>query len=179
MRRLFAFAAAALLLAAGGHAVADAAGAAVQSDAARPALTGRVVDLADLLSPGEEAYLVERLAALEARTTDQLVIATVPSLGGRSIDDYSLALFNRWGLGQADKDNGVLLLVAPAERQVRIQVGHGLERILTDARARAIVDSEILPQFQQSRWYEGIRGGARAIIGLLVQNEREPRRGRP
>lgn len=141
-----------------------------------PPLTGRVVDRADLLTPAEEAYLTERLAALEARTTDQLVIATVRSLEGRTVEAYATALANRWAIGRADKDNGVLLLVAPADGRVRIAVGYGLEQILTNARAQVIVDTDLVPQFARGRWYEGIRAGARAIIGLLVQNERVPRR---
>jgi uncharacterized protein len=141
-----------------------------------PALAGRVVDQADLLTPGEEAYLSERLAALEARTTDQLVIVTVPSLGGRTIEQFGLALGNHWRIGQAGRDNGVLLIVAPAERKVRIEVGYGLERILTDARAARIIETDIVPRFVEGSWYEGIRGGTRAIIAILVENEREPRR---
>lgn len=143
---------------------------------ALPALTGRVVDRADLLLPVEEAYLTGRLAALEARTSDQLVIVTTPSLGGRTIEAFGLALGNRWGVGQAGKDNGVLLIVAPNERRVRIEVGYGLERILTDTRARAIIDADLLPEFRHSRWYEGIRAGTRSIVATLVTHEREPRR---
>jgi uncharacterized protein len=141
-----------------------------------PALSGRVVDQADLLSPAEEAYLADRLAALEARTSDQMVIATVPSLGGQAIDAYANALFNRWRLGQAGKDNGVLLLVAPGEHKVRIEVGYGLPRILTNERAQAIIDADLIPQFRRSLWYEGVRAGTRSIIALLVAHEREPRR---
>lgn len=140
-----------------------------------PALTGRVVDNAGLLSEGEEAYLSERLAALEARTTDQLVIVTVPSLGGRTIEAFGLALGNHWGVGQRGRDNGVLLIVAPAERKVWIGVGPGIERILTDARRTQIIDTDIVPRFVEGSWYEGIRGGTRAIIATLVENERAPR----
>jgi uncharacterized protein len=144
-----------------------------------PALNGRVVDQADLLSPAEEAYLTERLAALEARTSDQLVVATVPSLGGREIHAYAQELFNAWRLGNAGKDNGVLLLVAPQERAVRIEVGYGLGPIMTDLRAKAIIDADMIPEFRQSRWYEGVRAGTRSIVAMLVAHEREPRRGRP
>jgi uncharacterized protein len=144
-----------------------------------PALSGRVVDQADLLSPAEEAYLTDRLAALEARTTDQLVIATVPSLGGRTIQAYAQDLFNRWRLGQAGHDNGVLLLVAPGEHQVRIEVGRGLGLIMTDLRAKAIIDADMIPEFRQSRWYEGVRAGTRSIVATLVAHEREPRRRQP
>ena len=141
-----------------------------------PPLTGRVVDQANLLSPAEEAYLTERLAALEARTTDQLVVVTMPSLGGRTIEAFGMALGNHWGIGQRGKDNGVLLIVVPAERKVRIEVGYGLEQILTNARASAIIHADLIPQFRQSRWYEGVRAGTRSIIATLVEREREPRR---
>jgi len=140
-----------------------------------PALSGRVVDQANLLSDAEEAALTADLAALESRTSDQLVVVTVPSLDGRTIGDFGLALANHWGVGQRDKDNGVLLIVAPAEHMTRIEVGYGLERILTDARAKAIIDADLLGEFGHARWYEGIRAGVRSIIATLVTHEREPR----
>src|ERR1700754_2186441 len=98
-----------------------------------PALSGRVVDEAHILDQGTRSSLVALLASLEANTTDQVVVATVPSLQGYSIEVYANQLFKRWGLGQKDTNNGVLLLVAPTERRVRIEVGRGLEGRLTDA----------------------------------------------
>src|SRR5688572_27548014 len=92
-----------------------------------PELTGRVVDQAGILAPEEETRLSDQLAALEVRTTDQLVVVTVPSLQGLSIDEFSQQLGNHWGIGRADRNNGVLLVVAPKERRVRIAVGYGLE----------------------------------------------------
>lgn len=143
-----------------------------------PALSGRVVDQAALLSPGEESRLTSQLAELERRTSDQLVIVTIPSLGGQNIEGFSRSLGNHWGVGRAGKDNGVLLVVAPAERRTRIQVGYGLEPILTNARARAIVEADLVPNFREGRWHAGIESGARAIIATLIAHEREPRRGR-
>lgn len=143
-----------------------------------PALTGRVVDQADVLRPEDEARLAATIAALERRTTDQLVIVTVPSLGGRTIEDYSRTLGNHWRIGQADKDNGVLLVVAPQERQVRIAVGHGLEAILTNARASEIIDRDLLPAFRRSRWNEGISAGVDSIADTLLAHAHEPRLGR-
>ncbi|HWT11550.1 MAG TPA: TPM domain-containing protein [Allosphingosinicella sp.] len=148
-------------------------------DAALPELSGRVVDEAELLSPEEEARLTAELAALERRTTDQLVIVTVRGLRGRSIEDFGRSLGNGWGIGQADKDNGVLLVVAPAERLTRIEVANGLEAILTDDRARSIVERDLVPNFREGRWHEGIEAGARAIIATLIAHEGTPRRGRP
>lgn len=143
-----------------------------------PALSGRVVDNAGLLTPAQEAGIEARLVALEGRTTDQLVVVTAPSLGGRTIDQYGLALGNHWRVGQRGKDNGVLLIVAPNERQVRIEVGYGLEAILTNARAAQIIQQSILPQFRENHFPEGIRAGTEAIIALLVAHAGEPRQRR-
>jgi uncharacterized protein len=143
-----------------------------------PRLTGRVVDTADLLTPSQEAGLTAELAALERRTSDQLVVVTTPSLGGRTIGQYGLALGNGWHIGQRGKDNGVLLIVAPTEHQVRIEVGYGLEAILTNARAQQIIQDAILPHFRQSHWREGIEAGTQAIVATLIAHENEPRQRR-
>ena len=140
-----------------------------------PALTGRVVDQAELLTPDEEASLTERLAALEDRTTDQLVVATIPSLAGRTVEDYSDSLADRWRIGQAGKDNGVLLLVAPNERRTRIAIGYGLEGIISNARAQQIIDGDLLPAFRERRWKDGISSGVDSIVAILVENEDAPR----
>jgi uncharacterized protein len=152
--------------------------AAVAPERTLPALTGRVVDMANLLTPAEETALTGELAALEARTTDQLVIVTTQSLGGEPIAAYARRLGNGWRIGQADKANGVLIIVAPAEQQTRIHVGYGLEPILTNARAAEIIRQDMVPHFRESRWLAGIEGGTRAVIATLVAHEREPRRGR-
>jgi uncharacterized protein len=141
------------------------------------ALTGRVVDAANLLTPAEEAALTRDLAALEARTTDQIAIATVPSLGGREIGAYGTALGNEWHLGQRGKDNGLIILVAPNERRAHIALGFGIERIVPDARAQAIMDGDMLPHFRRGEWHAGIRAGMEALIADLVAHEHEPRRG--
>ena len=150
----------------------------VDTGPAFPALTGRVVDEAGILEPDEEAGLADRLAALEGRTTDQLVVATVPSLQGLGIDDFSQRLGNHWGIGRADRSNGVLLVVAPQERRVRIAVGYGLEPILTNARSSEIIERDLLPAFRQGRWNEGISAGVDSIIATLVAEADTPRRGR-
>lgn len=143
-----------------------------------PVLSGRVVDSAGLIPPGDEARLVRALESLERRTTDQLVIVTVESLGGRSIEEYGVSLGNQWGVGQEDKDNGVLLIVAPSERKTRIEVGYGLEPILTNQRAAEIIERELVPNFREGKYSAGIEVGAIAIIDTLVAHESEPRRGR-
>lgn len=136
-----------------------------------PELTGRVVDQADLLPPQAEAELTERLAALERRTTDQLVIVTVDSLHGRAIAGYTRDLGNHWGIGTAEKDNGVILLVAPHERRVRIAVGYGLEHVLTDEEADEIVERDLLPCFREADWYGGIDAGSRSIAARLSADD--------
>lgn len=143
-----------------------------------PKLTGRVVDEADLFSPEVEARLIRLSGELERRTTDQLVIVAVRSLGGRPIADYARALGNDWRIGQAGKDNGVLLLVAPNEQWVRIAVGYGLEPILTNARAAAIIERDLLPAFRENRFEDGVAAGAAAIVRILIEQAGVPRRGR-
>ena len=133
-----------------------------------PALSGRVVDEAELLSAEDEASLTATLQALEERTTDQLVVVTLKSLQGTDIDDYGYQLGRHWEIGQKDKDNGVLLIVAPDERAVRIEVGYGLEGSLTDAMSRVIIETAILPRFRDGDFPGGIRAGAAAIVEILA-----------
>lgn len=140
-----------------------------------PALTGRVVDAAHILDPATIAALDAKLAAQEAKATDQFVVATVPSLQGTSIEDYGNRLFRHWQLGQAKKNNGVLLLVAPTERKVRIEVGYGLEGILTDAVASAIIRNAIVPSFKAGDMAAGIVKGADAVLEILNLDPEEAR----
>jgi uncharacterized protein len=133
-----------------------------------PALTGRVVDEAFILDRAQVDELTGKLAALETKTTDQLVVATVRSLRGTTVEDYANRLFREWKLGQKDKNNGVLLLVAPSERKVRIEVGYGLEGTLTDAVARFIIETSILPRFRSNDTPGGIRRGVDDIILVLT-----------
>ncbi len=126
------------------------------ADLSFPALSGRVVDAANVLPATTRATLDGKLAAQEAKATDQFVVATVPSLQGTSIEDYANRLFRFWKLGQEKKNNGVLLLVAPNERKVRIEVGYGLEGILTDAVASTIIQTTILPAFRKGDMPAGI-----------------------
>jgi uncharacterized protein len=104
-----------------------------------PALSGRVVDEANVLDPQTRAALADKLAELEAKTTDQLVVVTLKSLQGTSIEDFGVELGRHWRIGQKDKNNGVLLIVAPNERKVRIEVGYGVEGALSDAVSRLII----------------------------------------
>lgn len=132
-----------------------------------PALSGRVVDQARLLTPEKEAELTARLETLERDTSDQLVVVTVDSLRGREIEDYGYRLGRAWGIGQTQENNGVLLIVAPNERKVRIEVGYGLEPILTDGLSALIIQNEILPSFREGRFERGIEQGVTAIEAQL------------
>jgi uncharacterized protein len=158
------------LNACGGSAEANKAAQAVVASAAElPALTGRVVDQAQILPPSVEESLTARLAELERRTSDQLVVVTMESLNGESIESFGLRLGNGWGIGQRDKDNGVLLIVAPGERKVRIEVGLGLERTLTNQDCAEIIGRDILPHFKGGRMAEGVEAAAAALIRHLEE----------
>ena len=132
-----------------------------------PELTGRVVDQANLLSPEQEAELTGRLEALERASSRQLVVATIASLEDYPIEDYGYQLGRHWGIGQSEANNGVILIVAPNEKKVRIEVGYGLEPILTDALSHQIIQNQILPRFREGDFPGGITAGADAIIQQL------------
>ncbi|MDF2394219.1 TPM domain-containing protein [Pseudomonas sp. 3MA1] len=136
-----------------------------------PKLTGRVVDTAQLLTPSAQVYLAQMLERLEQTTTDQVVVATVPSLGGHSIEEFGLQLGRHWGIGQKDKNNGVLLLVAKDDRKVRIEVGYGLEGRLTDIVAHFIIDGSIIPYFKDDLYSSGIIAGATSIVNVLSSTD--------
>jgi uncharacterized protein len=132
-----------------------------------PPLSGRVVDEAGLLDPATENTLTDMLEKHEAETSNQVVVVTLKSLQGDTIEDYGYQLGRHWGIGQKNKDNGVLLIVAPNERKVRIEVGYGLEGVLTDAYSSAIIHQFILPQFKQGNYQQGIVVGTQKILAVL------------
>src|ERR1700761_3017346 len=132
-----------------------------------PALTGRVVDDAGILTPDTKADLTQKLAALEQKTSRQLVVVTLSSLQGYEISDYGYQLGRAWGIGQAKLNNGVLLIVAPKEHKVRIEVGYGLEPILTDALSSVIIQTAVLPKFRTGDYNAGVEAGVDALIQQL------------
>jgi len=138
-----------------------------------PALSGRVVDDANILDPATRAALNQKLADLEAKTTDQLVVVTLKSLQGTSIEDFGVQLGRGWRIGQRDKNNGVLLIVAPSERKVRIEVGYGLEGALTDAVSKLIIENAIVPRFRANDVSGGITRGVDDIISVLTGDAEE------
>jgi uncharacterized protein len=150
-------------------------GGALAAEPTFPALSGRVVDQADLLSPAVERQLTDKLAALERDTTDQVVVVTLPSLQDHEIGDYGYQLGRAWGVGQKDKDNGALLIVAPNERKARIEVGYGLEPVLTDALSALIIQNQMLPSFRDGAYERGIVDGVDAIDRQLRLDPEEAR----
>ena len=132
-----------------------------------PKLDDRVVDTGSLLTDGTREALIGELAAHEQASSNQVVVVTLTSLQGYSIDDYGYQLGRHWGIGQKERDNGVLLIVAPQERKVRIEVGYGLEGTLTDALSHNIIQTVILPEFKKGNMAQGIVSGARAIVQAL------------
>ncbi len=132
-----------------------------------PKLTGRVVDAAGLLQPAQVQQIEALSAQVEQASSRQLVVATVPDLQGYAIEDYGYRLGRAWKIGQEGANNGVILLVAPEERKVRIEVGYGLEPIMTDALSSVIVNQTILPRFRNGDMAGGIVAGAQAMAEQL------------
>ncbi len=138
-----------------------------------PTLTGRVVDGANVLSESTRADLTTKLADLEQKSRIQLVVATVPDLQGQEIEPYANTLFRLWRLGEEKENNGVLLLVAPKEHKVRIEVGYGLEGTLTDAISKLIIVNAIAPRFKAGDFNGGVTRGVDDIITTLTTDSSE------
>ncbi|PQO97476.1 methanol dehydrogenase [Pseudomonas frederiksbergensis] len=135
-----------------------------------PELTGRVVDNAQMIEPAVREQLVQQLNAHEKTTGEQLVVVTLPDLQGADIADFGYQLGRYWGIGQKDKNNGALLIVARAERKLRIEVGYGLEDRLTDAQSSVIINQVITPAFKAGNFSKGISDGVSAMLVVLGGN---------
>ena len=133
-----------------------------------PTQTGRITDEATLLKAGDRAVIDAELAKLEQTSTDQLAIVTLNSLQGYPIEDFGYLLGRKWGIGQKGKDNGILLVVAPNEHKVHIEVGRGLEPIMTDAMSSIIINHAIVPAFRNGDFAGGIKAGVRDIKDVLL-----------
>lgn len=132
-----------------------------------PALTGQVVDTADILDATVEADLASLLSAHEQSTGNQIVVLTIPSLNGAVLEEYATLVFRTWGIGDADRDNGVLILIARDDREIRIEVGYGLEGALTDGTAGTIIRQEMTPRFRDGDFGGGTRAAALAVVETL------------
>lgn len=141
--------------------------------AALPALTGRVVDAAGILDSQTEAAMTQKLAEFEQKSSDQIVVVTVPSLDGEDIEGYSNRLYRTWALGQKQENNGVLLVVAPNDRKVRIEVGYGLEGTMTDLMSRIIIENQIIPAFRSGDFAAGVSNGVDGILMVLSGDSAE------
>jgi len=130
-------------------------------------LAGRVTDAAHILSPAQVADLDTKLEQLEHATKHQMVVVTVPTLGGRDVADFTRDLSNSWGIGRKGYNDGVVFLVAPHERRVRIAVGYGLEKTLTHDVCQEIIDNAILPRFRRGDFVGGIEAGTDSLIARL------------
>lgn len=151
----------------GGTAVPTAIPVAAGAVAAPLRLTGRIVDDAHLLDALTKETLAVRLSDIEHSYGPQLVVVTTSSLHGKPIEQYGLALGNGWGIGNKQRDDGVLLVVAPNEHKTRIEVGKGLEKILPDELCAKIIHDDLIPQFRQGRFREGIVIGIDRLSAIL------------
>lgn len=139
-----------------------------------PQPVGYVNDFAQVIPDETEAGLEETLRRFEEETKVELAVVTVPDLGGASIEDYAVRLFSQWGIGKQGQDNGVLMVVAVADRDVRIEVGYGMEPYLTDGQAGRILDTEVLPALRQNNYAEGISKGTQAIAEAIKSSDYQP-----
>ena len=132
-----------------------------------PYLTGRVVDNAEILKPATRERVAALAKAHEDKTSDQIAVLTVPTLGGESVEEFAVRVFEAWKLGQKGKDNGVLVIVAPQDRKMRIEVGYGLEGTLPDVAASRIVRNVMTPAFKNGDFDRGVEEGVAAIVAQL------------
>jgi uncharacterized protein len=132
-----------------------------------PALTGRVVDDANVLSDDTKNRLTQLLAQEETQTKTQIVVVTLQSLGGYPIEDYGYQLGRHWGIGQKGKNTGAMIIVVPSDHKVRIEVGYGLEGVLTDAASKVVIDRYMVPAFKRGDYNGGVLAGANALLQLL------------
>ncbi|MEP7181367.1 MAG: TPM domain-containing protein [Betaproteobacteria bacterium] len=132
-----------------------------------PLLSGRVVDNAEILKPATRDRIAAALKAQEDATGNQIAVLTVPTIGGDSVEEYATKVFESWKLGKKGKDDGVLVVVVPNDRKMRIEVGYGLEGTLTDVAAARIIRNAMTPQFKAGDYDKGVEDGVTAIIATL------------
>jgi uncharacterized protein len=132
-----------------------------------PSLEGRVNDYAKMLSPAAVRHLDRVLQDLETSDSTQIVVLTIPSLEGDSLEEFSIRVAEQWRIGQKNLDNGAILLIARAERKLRIEVGYGLEGRLTDLMAGRIIANVIVPRFKDGQIDQGVLDGVQAMVGVV------------
>jgi len=136
-----------------------------------PKATGRVNDFANVIDAATEAAIDRRLDQLEQQTSSEIAVATVPSLEGISVEEYANRLFKEWGVGQAKQDNGVLILVAPTDREMRIEVGYGLEGVLPDGLAGQVIRDDFTPRFKDGDYSGGILAGVNRLSDIVQKHQ--------
>ncbi|HXV10598.1 MAG TPA: YgcG family protein [Burkholderiales bacterium] len=147
---------------------------AVAQTAEVPYLTGRVVDNAEILNAETRRRLAEVLRQHEQKTGNQIAVLTVPTIRGEGVEEYAVRVFEQWKLGQKGKDNGVLVLVVPQDRRMRIEVGYGLEGTVTDAHASRIIRNVMTPRFRDGDFNGGVARGVDALIAQLEGRQAAP-----
>jgi uncharacterized protein len=135
---------------------------------------GWVNDFADIMSDTVKSQIDVRLAEVKKSTGVEIAVVTVTSLEGMSVEEYAVKLFNAWGIGEKGKDNGVLFLIAPTERKARIEVGYGLEPVITDGRAGEIIRETVIPFFKAGDYNQGILQGSMRIAALITGKDFVP-----
>ena len=133
----------------------------------KPTIETSIYDDAGLLSASQKIYLEQKLINYSDTTSTQIVVKTITTLEGKNINLYAAEWAHKWGIGQADKDNGVLFLIAKDDRKMAIQVGYGLEHLLTDAMSRRIIEVVVAPHFKNANYYEGINAGTTSMMEVL------------
>ena len=134
-----------------------------------PRLTGRVNDYANILTSGQKTSFESFLKKVETASSAQVVLLTINSLEGGNLEDFSMTVSEKWKVGQKDKDNGVILLIVVKDKKIRIEVGYGLEGVLTDLKCGYIIRQLIVPGFKKGKFYDGINEGLTAITGLITK----------
>lgn len=147
---------------------------AVRAQGEVPPLQGRVNDYANLISPDQKQRIEAQLAQFEQQTGNQVVVLTVETLNGEDIEGYANRVARAWALGQKGKDNGALLLVAHKDRKMRVEVGYGLEPVLTDLQTNIIQNEVIIPYFKRGDFGGGIEAGVKALLSTIQGKEIEP-----
>lgn len=132
--------------------------------------TGLVNDFAKVLTADERDTLAQTLVGFGQSTGNAIVIATLPDLGGDSIENVAEKLFQEWGIGDGKKDNGLLIVVARDDHRVRIEVGYGLEPIVTDALSSQVINQVMIPAFREGKYFEGLSGGVDALTHVISQD---------
>ena len=136
-----------------------------------PKATGRINDFANVIDAATEADIDRRLDQLEQQTSSEIAVATVESLNGIPVEEYANKLFKEWGIGQARQDNGVLVLIAPNDREMRIEVGYGLEGVLPDGLAGQVIRDDFTPRFRENDYSGGIRNGVTHLIDIVEKHQ--------